>query len=49
MYSLKSTQKNSLQKTNKYQLIDAALTTGGKMWSPAVVVAAAVTTYSDDV
>ena len=46
---LKSTHKNSLQKTNKYRLIDATLTPGDQVWSLAVVATAAATTYSDEV
>ena len=34
---LKSTHKNSLQKTIKYRLIDATLTTEDQVWSLAVV------------
>ena len=46
---LKSTHKNSLQKTNKYRLIDATLTPGDQVLSFAVVAIAAATTYSDEV
>ena len=46
---LKSTHKNSLQKTNKYRLIDATLTPGDQVWSLAVVTTTAATTYSDEV
>ena len=46
---LKSTRKNSLQKTNKYRLIDPTLTPGDQAWSLAVVATAAAITYSDEV
>ena len=46
---LKSTHKNSLQKTNKYRLIDAILTPGDQVWSLAVVTTTVATTYSDEV
>ena len=46
---LKSTHKNSLQKTNKYRLIDAKLTPGDQVWFLAVVATDAATTYSDEV
>ena len=46
---LKSTHKNSLQKTINYQLIDVALTPGDQVWSLAVITTAAATTYSNDV
>ena len=46
---LKSTHKNSLQKPNKYRLIDATLTPEDQVWSLAVVATATATTYSDEV
>ena len=46
---LKSTHKNSLQKINKYRLINATLTPGDQVWSLAVVATAAATIYSDKV
>ena len=46
---LKLTDKNSLQKSNKYRLIDATLTPGDQRWSLALVTTAAATTYSDEV
>ena len=44
---LKSNHKNSLQKTNKYQLIDAKLTSGDQVWFFAVVATDVATTYSE--
>ena len=46
---LKSTHKNSLQKINKYRVIDATLTPGDQVWFLAVVTTTAATTYSDEV
>ena len=46
---LKSTHKNSLQKTNEYRLIGATLTPGDQVWSLVVVTTTAATTYSDEV
>ena len=46
---LKSTHKNSLQKTNKYRLFDATLTPEDQIWSLTVVTTATATTYSDEV
>ena len=45
---LKSTHKNSLQKSNKYRLIDATFTPGDQVWFLAVVATDAATTYSDE-
>ena len=45
----KSTHRNSLQKTNKYRLIDATLIPGNQVWSLVVVSIAAATTYSEEV
>ena len=46
---LKSTYKNSLQKTNKYRLADATFTPRDQVWSLAVVATAAATIYSNEV
>ena len=46
---LRSTHKNSLQKTNKYRLIEATLTPGDQIWSLVTVATATATTYSDEV
>ena len=46
---LKSAHENSLQKINKYRVIDATLTPGDQVWFLAVVTTTAGTTYSDEV